>query len=253
MAGTDRSRSMPLGGPVIVLVEPQLGENIGACARAMLNFGLRDLRLVRPRDGWPNDKAVAASSRATEILDNVRLYSTTTAAIADLGFVLAATARPRDMKKDELSPRRAAARLRQLEGAGAAAGILFGREATGLDSDDVALADAILSIPANPAFASLNLGQAVLLTAYEWFLASSGPAGRPAAGGQQAPATRDELLGLFEHLEDELDARGFLKPPEKKPRMIRNIRNLFHRAALTGQEVRTLRGVVTALTRHRKV
>lgn len=253
MAGTDRSRSSTLGGPVIVLVEPQLGENIGACARAMLNFGLRDLRLVRPRDGWPNEKAAAASSRATEVLDNVRLYATTREAIADLGFVLAATARPRDMIKDELPPRGAALRLRQLEAAGAAAGILFGREATGLNSDDVALADAILSIPANPAFASLNLGQAVLIAAYEWFLAASGPAGRPGAGGQQAPATREELLGLFAHLEQELDARGFLKPPEKKPRMIRNLRNLLHRAALSGQEVRTLRGVVTALTRHRKV
>lgn len=253
MAGTDRSRSAALGGPAVILVEPQLGENIGACARAMLNFGLSDLRLVRLRDGWPSEKAVAASSRATEVLDNVRLFPTTAEAVADLGFVLAATARPRDMAKDELSPREAAHRLHDLAASGTGAGILFGREAAGLANDDVALADSMVAIPANPAFASLNLAQAVLVIAYEWFQAGNDAAGRAAPEHVETPATREELVGFFEHLEAELDAGGFLKPPEKRPRMVRNLRNLFHRAALSGQEVRTLRGVIAALTRRRKV
>ena len=255
MAGTDRSRNTALGGPAFILVEPQLGENIGACARAMLNFGLGDLRLVRPRGGWPSDKAVATSSRATEVLDNVRLHPTTAEAVADLGFVFAATARPRDMVKDDLSPRQAAAHLRGLTASGTTAGILFGREAAGLGNDDVALADAVLAIPANPSFSSLNLGQAVLVIAYEWFLAGTTASDREASKATEplGLATREELVGFFEHLEVELDVGGFLKPPEKRPRMVRNLRNLFHRAGLTGQEVRTLRGVIAALVRRRKV
>ena len=255
MAGTDRSRNTALGGRAFILVEPQLGENIGACARAMLNFGLGDLRLVRPRGGWPSDKAVATSSRATEVLDNVRLHPTTAEAVADLGFVFAATARPRDMVKDDLSPRQAASRLRSLTASGTAAGILFGREAAGLGNDDVALADAVLAIPANPSFSSLNLGQAVLVIAYEWFLAGTTASDREASKATEplGLATREELVGFFEHLEVELDVGGFLKPPEKRPRMVRNLRNLFHRAGLTGQEVRTLRGVIAALVRRRKV
>ena len=232
----------------MVLVAPQLGQNVGACARAMANFGLRDLRLVRPRDGWPSAGAVAAASGADDVLDSARLFDTATEAVADLGFVLAATARRRDMAKDVLAPRAAAGRLRALAAGGRSAGLLFGGERAGLDNDDVALADVILMIPADPAFSSLNLAQAVAVAAYEWFVA--GPA---VPGGERAaaPATRGELLGFFRHLEAELDAGGFLKPPEKRPRMVRNLRNLFHRAGLSGQEVRTLRGVVAALTRRR--
>ena len=253
MAGTDHHRrSADLGGPAIVLVEPQMGENIGACARAMLNFGLGDLRLVRPRDGWPNAKALASSSGATGVLDAVRLYDTTAEAVADLGFVLAATARARDMTKDVWLPRAAVERFREMEAAGQAAGVLFGPERAGLDNDDVVQADAVLAIPANPAFSSLNIAQAVLVLAYEWFQAGA-PASPDRARPRAAPANRQELVGFFEHLEAELDAGGFLKPPEKRPRMVRNLRNLFHRARLTGQEVRTLRGVITALTRRRGV
>ena len=150
MAGTDRSQKGNFGGPAIILVEPQLGENIGACARAMFNFGLVDLRLVRPRDGWPSEKAIAASSRAIPVLDQVKLYDSTEEAISDLGYVLASTARPRDMLKKKVYPEDASIFLRQLSLDGTSSGIIFGREATGLHNDDVALADAILSIPTNP-------------------------------------------------------------------------------------------------------
>lgn len=252
MAGTDRTRTAPLrGGPAVILVEPQLGENVGACARAMRNFGLADLRIVRPRDGWPNDKAAAAASGADDVLDSARLFDSAAAAAADLAFVLAATARPRDMAKDVLSPRQAARRMRSLAAAGSRPGVLFGGERAGLANDEVALADAILAVPADPAFASLNLAQAVVVAAYEWFVGDDAePVGR---GRDDPPATRGELLGFFGHLEAELDAGGFLKPVEKRPRMVRNLRNLFHRAGLSGQEVRTLRGVIVALTGRRKV
>lgn len=251
MAGTDRSRTPVAGGPAVILVEPQLGENIGACARAMCNFGLGDLRLVRPRDGWPSATAAAAASGADSVLAAARVFETTAAAIAGLRYVLASTARPRDMTKDVVEVRSAAAALRAREAAGEPAGVLFGPERAGLANDDVALADAVLAIPANPAFASLNLAQAVLLVAYEYFLL--GEAAAPAGDRGDPLASREELLGFFEHLEAELDAGGFLKPPEKRPRMVRSIRNLFHRARLTEQEVRTLRGVIKGLTGRRKV
>ncbi len=163
MAGTNKSREAVGGGPAVILVRPQLGENIGTAARAMLNFGLTDLRLVRPRDGWPNVKAVNAAAGATRVLDDVRLFDTTAQAVADLRHVLATTARPRYMLKPELTPRRAAADMRFWCRAGEACGVLFGRERTGLDNDDVALADVILTAPINPAYGSLNLAQAVLL------------------------------------------------------------------------------------------
>ena len=250
MAGTDRSQALVLGGPAFVLVRPQLGENIGSAARAMLNFGLSDLRLVTPREPWPNERAVASSSGAEAVTSNARLYDSAPTAIADLQFVYAASARPRDMQKPILTAEEGAKRLREHIAAGDAAGVLFGPERTGLTNDDLTLAEAIIEIPANPAFASLNLAHAVLLIGYEWFVAGEQRVGRPQLKRRHrrsGKASNEEVLEFFEHLERELEEAGFLYPPEKIPRMTRNIRNMFHRAGLTEQDVSTLRGVVKAL------
>lgn len=254
MAGTDRSKARAAAGlapgPAVILVAPQLGENIGTAARAMLNFGLTDLRLVRPRDGWPSSKARTAASGADAVIDGVDVFERTEDAVADLDFVLATTARARDMVKPVLTPAEAGRRLRAHISAEGRAGLLFGPERTGLSNDDVTLADAIVTVPLNPAFSSLNLAQSVLLLGYEWFKAGDATDAEVAVFPGTRPATKQELLGLFEHLERELDASGFLLPPEKRPAMVRNIRNLFQRAGLTEQEVRTFRGIVAALTQH---
>jgi tRNA/rRNA methyltransferase len=252
MAGTDRTKNelaAPSPGPAVVLVAPQLGENIGTTARAMLNFGLTDLRIVRPRDGWPNERARAAASGADIVIDNVKLFDRTADAVAGLDYVIATTARARDMVKPILTPETAAARMREAFAGGGRAGLLFGPERTGLENDDLALADALMMVPVNPAFASLNLAQCVLLMSYEWHKAADTTEAERIEYQQTRPANKEELLGFFEHLEGELDRFGFLKPPEKRPSMIRNLRNMFQRAGLTEQEVRTLRGVVAALTR----
>ena len=266
MAGTDRSRtaiSAPEGGapgggaPAVVLVEPQLGENIGAAARAMLNFGLTEMRLVAPRGAWPNHQAINTASGADGVLDDAKVFDTTEAAIGDFAHVLATTARVRDMIKPVLSPREAATRLRGYQANGERSALLFGRERSGLENDDVARAEAVVIVPANPAYSSINLAQAVLLTAYEWFQAgTSGNGAEASESGDRRltrkgaePASHAEIQGLFAHLEAELDACGFLHPPAKRPRMVRNIRNIFTRADLTDQEVRTLRGIIVGLTR----
>ena len=256
MAGTDSTRvgGIPEGdgnAPAVILVAPQLGENIGMVARAMLNCGLTDLRLVRPRDGWPSDKAVAAASGADAVLDRARLFATTADAVADLQRVYAATARPRDMTKEVLTPHAAALEMRRFVAGGGRCGVLLGAEASGLDNDDVALADAILLAPLNPAFMSLNLAQAALLVGYEWYRTGDDSAERTLPMNATRPATKAELLGFFEHLERELDACGFLHVREKRPTVVRNLRNLFQRAGLSEQEVRTLRGVVSCLTTRR--
>ena len=250
MAGTDRSRDTALGGPAIILVRPQLGENIGTAARAMLNFGLTDLRLVSPRDGWPNVKAVNAASKATEVLDRVRLFPSTAEAVADLRHVYAATARSRYMLKPVATPNHAAGDMRRWMAMDEPCGVLFGPERMGLHNDDVALADTVLSVPINPAFASLNLAQAVLLVGYEWFQAVLPDAREETLQPNRTPpATRAELENFFAHLESELDACGFLHPPEKRPAMVRNIRNLFLRAKLHQREVSTLHGIVSELVK----
>ena len=246
MAGTDRSRDGLTGGPAIVLVEPQLGENIGTAARAMLNCGLDDLRLVRPRDGWPSDRAVAAASGADRVLDKARLYPDVPAAIADLKHVYAATARDRYMVKRELTPRRAAEEMRGFLAAEESCGILFGPERTGLVNDDIALADTVLMVPLNPAFSSLNLAQAVLIIGYEWFIARTKPPAELMHTGHSRPANKAELLRFFDHFEEALVLSGFLRHPDKRPSMTRNLRNLFQRAHCTEQELRTLHGVITA-------
>ncbi|MGH6866340.1 MAG: RNA methyltransferase [Methyloceanibacter sp.] len=246
--------------PAIVLVKPQLGENIGFAARAMANFGLTELRLVSPRDGWPNDKARAAAAGAASVADSAIVHETVEQAVGELNFVLAATARPREMVKLVLSPESAARELYRRALARERTGVLFGPERSGLDNDAIALADAILTAPVNPEFASLSLPQAVLLLAYEWLKCqSAAPLGRvtafdgPAAEGVALlgtrPAIRSELFGLFEHLETELDRSGFLRPSEKRATMVRSIRNMFHRMGATDQDVRTWHGIVASLAR----
>jgi tRNA/rRNA methyltransferase len=247
MAGTDHRRRVSSGGPAIILVEPQLGENIGAAARAMYNCGLTELRLVRPRDGWPSDKAVAMSSGADVVLQHAQLFDTVEAAIADLRRVYATTARDRFMVKRVVTPRQAAGEMRRFVAAGEGCGILFGPERAGLVNDHVALADTVLSVPLNPAFSSLNLAQAVLLVGYEWFAAGKAAPAELMQTGHSRPGTKEELLGFLAHLEEELDRSGFMRTKEKRPSMVRNLRNLFQRAQCTEQELRTLHGVVTAL------
>ena len=242
-------------GPEIILVHPQIGENIGTAARAMLNCGLLNLRLVKPREPWPNDKAVTSSAGADAVLDRTRLFATTGEAVADLNRLYATTARPRDIVKPVLSPRAAAEDMSAAMADGARVGILFGGERSGLDNDDVTLADAIIEVPVNPDFSSLNLAQAVLICAYEWRMAAmlAGGAGQPHSprrGRPRAePASKQDMAGFYAHLEAELDGAGFLYPSEKRARMVRNIRNLFARADMTAQEVRTLRGIIAALVR----
>lgn len=237
----------PLPSPVIILVEPQLPENIGMAARAMANFGLRELRLVAPREGWPNETARSPAVGATAILDGARAFASTAEAIGDLSFVLATTARARGKMKRVLSPEAAFADLAARAAAGQRTGILFGRERTGLENDDISLADAILTYPVDPAFASLNLAGAVLLAAYEWARVSPR---RPAAGGPEPgpePAPRAAVLALFDSMEGELDRAGYY-PAEKRPVMTRNMRDMFHRMAMTAQDVSTWHGAIRALS-----
>ncbi len=251
-AGTDHTKPRLEGGPAVILVRPQLAVNIGMCARAMANFGLSDLRLVAPREGWPQAKglrkgAFAAASGAAFILEGARLYEDVRSAIADLNYLYATTARERGQGKPVLGPEPAMATSFAKISAGERHGIMFGPERTGLENDEVTLADAIITFPVNPAYASLNLAQAVLLTGYEWMRASKGvaPPFQPIA--QSPPATRDAVLSFFDYLEGELDRSGFFRPPGKQPVMRRNMRNIFHRIGLTEQDVRTLRGAIVRL------
>jgi tRNA/rRNA methyltransferase len=236
--------------PVVILVGAQLGENIGTVARAMLNFGLTDLRLVNPREGWQLERARKAASGAEVLIDHHRLYDSVAAATEDLGFLVATTARIRDMVKPVLTPARVASEIRAREQGGAIkSGILFGPERTGLDNEDISLSDAICRVPLNPEFSSLNLAQAVLLMGYEWYQAADDTPDVKELMPDTRPATRGEMNAFFAHFEAALDASGFLAPPEKKPAMARNLRNLFHRASMTEQDVRTFRGIINSLLR----
>jgi tRNA/rRNA methyltransferase len=251
-AGTDRTRPQLGGGPSVILVRPQLAVNIGMCARAMANFGLDDLRLVNPREGWPRsdgyrDVAYSAAAGATGLLDAARVFPSVEDAIGDLHLVYATTARERGQMKAVLSPGVAM-------GATAAAttekrGVLFGPERTGLTNDEVAIADTIITFPSSPAYASLNLSQAVLICGYEWFKAAHGDKPPPSTipRAVSPPAQRDMLLAFFDYLEGKLDENGFFRPVTKKPGMQRNLRNIFHRMELTQQDVRTLWGAVVRL------
>jgi len=221
--------------PALILSHPQLGENIGAAARAMKNFGLSDLRLVKPRDGWPNKKAGHMAVGAIDVLDSATLYDNTAAALADLQFVVAATARERGVTKPVLTPVETVRRLRSSTIAQTRCGILFGSERAGLDNDEVSLASAVVTIPTTE-FSSLNLAQSVMLLCYEWFRAAdTTPPERIDHGPIARKATREEMFQLFEHLEEELLRNGFLYPPSKETPMIRNLRALLNRADMTDQ------------------
>jgi tRNA/rRNA methyltransferase len=250
MAGTNSERQLLTEGPVIILVEPQMGENIGMVARAMANFGLAELRLVNPRDGWPNEKAQAAASKADHVIEGTKVYDTLEQALADLNFVYATTARERDGFKPVRSPVVAAETLRARFRAGEGTGILFGRERWGLTNEEVALADEIVTFPVNPAFASLNIAQAVLLMSYEWMQSGMEDVGAvPFQAMGQTQSTKDQLFGLFDQLEDALDARGYFHPAGKKPKMIDNLRAVLSRRAFSAQEISVLRGVISSLDR----
>jgi tRNA/rRNA methyltransferase len=238
--------------PIVILVEPQMAENIGMVARAMANFGLSELRLVAPRNGWPKKGAHSAASGATHILEAAKLYPDVRAAIADLNFVFATTAREREQMKRVFAPEPAMveAQARLAEGQGV--GILFGRERTGLENDEVSLADAIVTFPVDPKFSSLNLAQAVLLVAYEWRKLACG-GGLPFQGERRSPpAPREKVLSFFDYLEAELEAVNFY-PADKQPIMARNMRDIFHRLEMTEQDVRTLRGAIRAIAEGRRL
>ncbi len=249
------------GAPAVILVNPQLGENIGTAARAMGNFGLSEMHIVEPRDGWPSERAVKTASGADFIITAACLHDTCEQAIAPFHQVYATTARPRGMTKLVMTPEQAAADMHARIAAGQRVAIMFGRERWGLNNDEVALADIIVTAPVDPAFASLNIAQAVLLLGYEWYkpVAKSlgmGTGELPAMDGpglkvhaDDGFATKQDLQGLFDHLEKELDASGFFKSPAMKPVMVRNLRNMFHRVGMSSQEVRTFRGVIASLTR----
>lgn len=229
----------------IILVRPQMGENIGAAARAMANFGVRDLCLVAPRDGWPNPKASDMAGRALNIIDDAQLYETTADAVSGASYVLATTARDRTLNLPVLDMRAAMGELAARQARGEQCVVMFGPERTGLENDDLIHADAVVSIPVSTDYPSLNLGQAVVIACYEWMMASG--AALP-ADGRDAAAPREVLGGLFGQLETALDQVNFWRVPEKKEVMWRNIRAALTRAGLSAQEVATWRGIVKSLT-----
>ncbi len=251
-AGTDKTKNWIADpGPIVVLVEPQLGENIGAAARAMANFGLSQLRLVKPRQGWPIEKARVMAAGADRVLEGAVLYDTAAAAVADCTMVIAATARAHDQAKPVVGPEEAARLMAPGVSAGENIAILFGRERYGLEGHEVGLADRIVTFPINPAFASLNLSQAVLVMAYEWFKLAG--AGLPFAMPQKSPpATKQQLLAFFANLERELDKVEFFRPPEKRATMLLNLHNIFHRMEPSQQDIQTLHGVILAIADGRK-
>ena len=251
MGRSSKGRATTVVAPTIILVRPQLGENIGMAARAMLNCGLSSLRLVAPRDGWPNPKAQRAASGADVVLDKVKLFDTVEAAVADLGRVVATTARNRELSQRIVTPRRAAAEIRGWTAEGDKVGILFGPERTGLINDDMVQADTALSIPLNPQFSSLNIAQAVLLVSYEWAMAEEDAPAERMSDHSTRPAAKDELQNLFAHLERALDQSGFLRNKAMRPAMVNNLRALLQRTAMTEQEVRSFHGVIKYLAKHK--
>lgn len=240
--------------PAVVLVHPQMGENIGMVARAMWNCGLTDLRLVAPRDGWPNPSAVAPSAGAVQVIESAKTYATTADAIADLHRVYATTARPRGMNQPVLTPAQWAETMPALHRQNHRVGVLFGGERAGLSNDDVALCNAVIEVPLNPAYKALNLAQAVLVLAYEWFQATAplnGEADSPANKSSDDPmATASEVDFLLQTLNSHLHQGGFFRTPQMEPTVTRNIRTLFNRAHLSKQDVNTLHGIIKCLLRH---
>ena len=236
--------------PAVILSHPQMGENIGAAARAMKNFGLSELRLIAPKTEWPNERARILASGAGDIIEAATVHADARAALADFGLILATTARGRDVLREVLTPAEAAARLRQAAQAGIRSAILFGGERAGLDNNEMSLCDAAITIP-TAELSSLNLGQAVLLIGYEWLKSADATPPSRTRKTLAVPANRAELVDLFEHLERELDAAQYLFPPQKKETMVRNMRAMILRSNLSDQEVRTIRGMIVALVRNK--
>jgi tRNA/rRNA methyltransferase len=251
MTGTDRNQFTPAPDspqPVVILVNPQMGENIGAAARAMLNCGLSHLRLVNPRDGWPNERADAMSSGALELMPPVAVFPTLGEAVADCHTIYATTARARDLVKPVMTARHAADDMRARIGAGEKIAILFGAERAGLSNEELEQAHNLITIPLNPGFSSLNLGQSVLLVSYEWSQGVFDTAPVVTTTGKSLPATAQEFNIFFERLDKELQERGFYRVAEMKEYISRNIRTFFLRGQPTDQEINTLHGVITTLT-----
>jgi tRNA/rRNA methyltransferase len=252
-AGTDKTKHWSAApGPIVILVEPQLGENIGAAARAMANFGLSRLRLVKPQQGWPNDKARIMSAGADRVLDDVELYPTLEEAIGDCSFVVATTARGHDQAKPVIGPAAAAAEIAAHVAAVENVAIVFGRERNGLENAEVALADRIVTLSVNPAFASLNLAQAVVIVAYEWFKLTGGDKLPFKMPDKSAAAPKQQMLAFFAALERELEKVEFFRPADKRATMLINLRNIFARMRPTQQDIQTLHGVIMAIAEGRK-
>jgi tRNA/rRNA methyltransferase len=249
MGRASKGRDVAAVPPAVILVRPQLGENIGMAARAMLNCGLSTLRLVAPRDGWPNERAQRAASGADIVLEKAEVFDTVGEAVADLERVVATTARNRELVQRIVTPRQAATEMHGWIGRGERVGILFGPERTGLENDDMVHADTALSIPLNPQFSSLNMAQAVLLVAYEWTTAGDTTPSVRLSDHAARPATKEELQSLFDHLERALDQSGFLRNKEMRPSMVLNLRALLQRAEMTEQEARTFHGVIKFLSK----
>src|SRR5882762_9203418 len=251
-AGTDKTkRWVEQPGPCVILVEPQLADNIGAAARAMANFGLSQLRLVNPRQGWPHERAVVMAAGAERVLDGAKLYDCVQAAVGDLNYVFATTARAHDQAKPVVDAAAAAQLAAGKVAAGESVGLMFGRERNGLENHEVALADRIVTLPVNPAFASLNLAQAVIIIAYEWFKLT-GPGLPFSQRVGSPPASKQQLLAFFSSLEGELEKVEFFRPPAKRHTMQLNLRNIFTRMALSQQDIRTLHGVIMSIADGRK-
>ena len=231
--------------PVIVLVRPQLGQNIGKAARAMLNFGLTEMRLVRPRDGWPNPDAGPAASGADVVLERALVFDTVQQAVADCSTVFATTVRRRDLIMPVLTPEQMAAAMSTTDQRVA---ILFGAERSGLETEEVALAKAIVTVPINPQFASLNLAQAVILLAYEWSKGSS--LAVPPAKELEPPAPQVELEGMIQQLDSELEAKGYFHPPSRTQATRNTIRTIFTKTGWSSREIKAVRGIIRALVDH---
>lgn len=248
MAGTDRQQPSIAEGPAIILVEPQLPENIGMVARAMANFGLAELRLVKPREVFPCEKSRSAASKADHIIDNAIVYDDLPSALADLNFVYATTARERDGFKIVRGPVEAARTLRTKFNKDERTGIMFGRERVGLKNEEISLADELVTFPVNPAFASLNIAQAVLLMSYEWLKSGLESETDTAFRGPEFElAPKGELLSFFDHLEGALDIRGYFRPVQRKEIMVNKLRAVLTRPKFSSAEIKLLRGVLTSL------
>lgn len=233
--------------PVIILSHPQMGENVGASARAMLNFGLTDLRLVDPRDGWPNERAEANAAGALEMMPPVKTYGSLGDSLADLNFVFATTSRKRDMIKPVYDPEKAIEETIKRINSNQKIGFVFGAERSGLSNDELSLCQGIISFPVNPEFSSLNLAQSVLLLAYEWSRTNSEDTSFELDMGDSFPARLEDVHGFLNRLESDLEDRKFFREDGLKPTMLRNIQNIFTRADITDQELRTLHGILSAL------